>query len=61
VLLKSSLPQSTHPTAEELSESGYVDEHFPVAAAEVKSVRCVSLSADRSQTVDEVQVMLRGE
>jgi aspartokinase-like uncharacterized kinase len=56
VLLKSSLPGQEPQTTQALADIGYVDEHFPEIAHEVRKIRCVNLRETGSDNVREIAV-----
>ena len=60
VLLKSTLPAEEPQTTRALADVGYVDEHFPTVAREVRMIRCVNLRESKADTVHEIAIRTDG-
>jgi 5-(aminomethyl)-3-furanmethanol phosphate kinase len=61
VLLKSTLPGEEPLTTRALADVGYVDEHFPTVAREVRMIRCVNLRQFDGENVSEIAIRTDGE
>ena len=60
VLLKSTLPAQERQSTRALADIGYVDEHFPEVAREVRIVRCVNLRESNPDAVREITLRTNG-